>query len=113
MFEIFCIETFYMCSKIVFLSSTYDLLQKGPAAHRDSCGKVGLNGGYFDNPDLRFGVTCYGMKPDSTTNTLTNSELELPPSTEEIEFEKRVQKFRDQLDTTTVNPWNRSLWSSS
>jgi len=94
--------------------ATYDSLQKGPVAHRDSCGKVGLNGGYFDNPDLRFGVTCYGMKPDSSaTNSLTHSELELPPSTEEIEFEKRVQKFREQLDTTTVDPWNRSLWSSS
>ena len=94
--------------------TTYDSLQKGPVAQRDSCGKVGLNGGYFDNPDLRFGVTCYGMKPDSSvTNSLTHSELELPPSTEEIEFEKKVQKFREQLDTTTVDPWNRSLWSSS
>jgi hypothetical protein len=94
--------------------STYDSLQKGPVEQRTSCGTVGLNGGYFDNPDLRFGVTCYGMKPDaSTTNALTHNGLELPPSTEEIEFQKKVQKFRDQLDTTTVDPWNRSLWSSS
>ena len=94
--------------------STYDSLQKGSIDHRDSCGKVGLNGGYFDNPDLRFGVTCYGMKPSSTaTNTLTPNEMALPPSAEDIEFEKKVQKFRDQLDTTTVDPWNGSLWSSS
>ena len=94
--------------------TTYNSLQKGPAEQRDSCGKVGLNGGYFDNPDLRFGVTCYGMKPsESSTNALTHSELEIPLSTEEIQFEKKVQKFREQLDTTTVDPWNRSVWSSS
>jgi hypothetical protein len=94
--------------------STYDSLQKGPVEHRDSCGKPGINGGYFDNPDLRFGVTCYGMKPEkSATDSLTHSQIELPPSTEEIEFEKKVQKFREQLDTTTVDPWNRSIWSSS
>jgi hypothetical protein len=39
--------------------------------------------------------------------------IALPPSTEEIEFEKKVQKFREQLDITTVDPWNRSIWSSS
>ena len=94
--------------------ATYDSLQKGPVEHRDSCGKPGINGGYFDNPDLRFGVTCYGMKPEkSATDSLTHSQIALPPSTEEIEFEKKVQKFRDQLDTTTVDPWNRSIWSSS
>jgi hypothetical protein len=94
--------------------TTYDSLQKGPVDKRDSCGKVGLNGGYFDNPDLRFGVTCYGMKPDSSkTNSSSRHSIELPPSTEEIEFEKKVQRFRDQADTTTVDPWNRSTWSSS
>ena len=91
--------------------ATYDSLQKGPADHRDSCGKVGLNGGYFDNPDLRFGVTCYGTKPNVSKTSRTG--IELPPSTEEIEFEKKVQRFRDQSDATTIDPWNRSTWSSS
>jgi hypothetical protein len=95
-------------------SSTYEELQQGPEDQKGACGKPGLNGGYFDNPDLRFGVTCYGMKPsESSTNALTHSKLEIPLSTEEIEFEKKVQKFREQLDTTTVDPWNRSVWSSS
>jgi hypothetical protein len=94
--------------------ATYDSLQKGSAEQRDSCGKPGINGGYFDNPDLRFGVTCYGMKPEkSATDSLTHNVIALPPSTEEIEFEKKVQKFREQLDITTVDPWNRSIWSSS
>jgi len=94
--------------------STYDLLQKGPENNRDACGKAGVNGGYFDNPDLRFGVTCFGMKPDSAkTNSLTHAGVELPLSTEEIEFQKKVQRFHDQLDDIKIDPWNRSVWSSS
>lgn len=27
------------------------------------CGYPGINGGYFPNKDLRFGVNCYGVKP--------------------------------------------------
>jgi len=91
--------------------STFDSLQKGTPEQQTACGKVGVNGGYFDNPDLRFGVNCYGMKP-ATTNARTSSEVELPVSTEELEFQKKVQRFRDQQDTTTVDPWNKSQWSS-
>ena len=36
-------------------------LQKG--SERDSCGKPGVNGGYFENRQLKFGVNCYGYKP--------------------------------------------------
>ena len=36
---------------------TYEKMQKGPKEQRQACGKPGINGGYFDNPDLRFGVT--------------------------------------------------------
>ena len=90
---------------------TYDKTQSGPDVGKNVCGQVGLNGGYFDNPDLRFGVTCYGTKPDASKSS--RNSIELPPSTEEIEFEKKVQRFRDQADATTVDPWNRSTWSSS
>jgi len=31
--------------------------------NRKYCGYPGLNGGYFANKDLRFGVNCYGIKP--------------------------------------------------
>lgn len=30
----------------------------------DACGYPGINGGYFSNPELRFGVNCYGIKRD-------------------------------------------------
>jgi hypothetical protein len=92
--------------------ATYEKLQKGDAEYRNACGRPGVNGGYFDNPDLRFGVTCYGTRPEEgSTDELLESQVALPPSTAEIEYDKKVQKFREQLATLTVLPFNRSQWS--
>jgi hypothetical protein len=92
---------------------TYAKLQKGSPEQRNACGKVGINGGYFDNPELRFGVNCYGKRPSKTlTNELQEGGVQLPQSPDEIEYEKRVQKFREQLATTNVLPFNREQWGS-
>ena len=93
--------------------STWDKLQQGSPEHRNACGKVGVNGGYFDNPELAFGVNCYGTKPPkSATDELLESQVALPPSPSEIEFEKKVQKFRDQMATINVLPFHRGQWSA-
>jgi hypothetical protein len=93
--------------------STWDKLQSGPAEYNNACGRIGVNGGYFDNPELAFGVNCYGVKPSkNATDELMEAQIALPPTAEEIEFDKRVQKFRDQLNTTTVLPFHRGQWSS-
>lgn len=92
--------------------ATWDKLQKGAPEYRSACGQPGVNGGYFDNPDLRFGVNCFGVKPAKTdTDELNESSVALPQSAEEIEFEKRVQRFRDQLNTLTVLPFSRGKWT--
>jgi hypothetical protein len=91
---------------------TYNKLQKGAPEYRNACGNIGINGGYFDNPELRFGVNCYGMKPaKSETDELEESAVQLPASPAEIEYEKKVQKFREQLDTATVLPFRRGQWT--
>ena len=92
--------------------STWDKLQHGSPEYRNACGKVGVNGGYFDNPELAFGVNCYGVKPPkSATDELLESQVSLPPSPAEIEFEKKVQKFRDQMSTINVLPFQKGKWS--
>ena len=91
---------------------TWEKLQKGSPEYRNACGKPGVNGGYFDNPELRFGVNCYGVRPPkSAMDELLASQVALPPSTEEIEFDKKVQKFREQMNTMTVLPFRRGNWS--
>jgi hypothetical protein len=94
-------------------TATYEKLQKGAAEYRNACGKPGVNGGYFDNPELRFGVNCYGQRPaQNATDELHNNSVELPPTTEMIEYDKKVQRFREQLGTTTVLPFRRGQWTA-
>jgi hypothetical protein len=91
---------------------TYDKLQKGAPEYRNACGNVGINGGYFDNPELRFGVNCFGVKPaKNATDELEQSGVQLPASPAEIEYEKKVQKYREQMATTTVLPFRRDQWT--
>jgi len=92
---------------------TYEKLQKGHPQYHNACGRPGINGGYFDNPELLFGVNCFGVRPaKNAMDELNNSDVALPPTTDEIEFEKKVQKFRDELEDTTVLPFNKNSWSA-
>ena len=91
---------------------TYEKLQKGPAEYRNACGKPGVNGGFFDNPDLRFGVNCIGPKPAQNATSELNDGVDLPPTAEMIEYDKKVQRFREQLTTTTVLPFRRGQWEA-
>jgi hypothetical protein len=45
--------------------NTYDKLQK-IEGHENDCGRPGVNGGYMKNPEIKFGVNCYGYKPRMT-----------------------------------------------
>jgi len=41
--------------------ATWQALQTDPV-NKTNCGRPGINGGYFD-PQTKFGVNCYGVKP--------------------------------------------------
>lgn len=86
--------------------STWTQLQADPLA-RTACGRPGINGGYFD-PGTKFGVNCYGPKPPDNTN----AKYPLPvPGTDPTMFNQLVNKFKSQLNTMSVNAFNRSAWS--
>jgi hypothetical protein len=86
--------------------TTWTKLQEDPIA-RTSCGRPGINGGYFD-PNTKFGVNCYGPKP--TDNTNAKYPLPLPGSDPTV-FNQLVNKFKSQLNTMSVNAFNRDAWS--
>jgi hypothetical protein len=93
--------------------ATYDKIQMGPEEQRMSCGTPGVNGGYFDNPELRFGVNCYGSKP-SETNADERNQMKrnhnLTPET--ILYDKKVQDYKVKLDQIPINPFTSGTWSS-
>ena len=94
--------------------STWDVLQSGPEKDRLSCGRPGVNGGFFDNPELRYGVNCYGVKPDQKDHdaTAVASGEGAPLNPGELEQEKKIAKYRGETNYISILPWNKTAWSS-
>jgi hypothetical protein len=87
--------------------STYDKLQHGPEGDRMSCGLPGVNGGYFPNAEQRFGVNCYGKRPAESAldERLQREERSVTA------YDREVNKFKAEIDSIGVNPWNSKQWS--
>jgi hypothetical protein len=94
--------------------SSYQELQEGPPEQRGACGRPGVNGGYFDNPEMKFGVTCSGKRPSQSNHdaTVVTSGATRALTASGLEFEKKVQEFKAQSDSMGVLPFNKSKWSS-
>ena len=94
---------------------TWEKLQSGPEEQRMACGRPGVNGGYFDNPELRFGVNCYGPKPGQSKHdeAAIAKRTGVPLTPSGLEFEKKVSKYRSEADNIGVLPFNEGKWSSS
>ena len=93
-------------------TKTWDKLQK-IKGHENDCGRPGINGGYIDNENVRFGVNCFGYKPKMTNDEmLMMSETPLYPKTqEEIDFERRVDFWKKQIPDIIVAPFSHNRWS--
>jgi hypothetical protein len=96
-------------------TDTWQKLQAGPEEERGACGRPGINGGYFDNPELRFGVNCYGPKPAQSTHdeSTVAKRSGQPLTAAALEVEKKVNKFRSEADNIGVLPFNGNKWSNN
>jgi len=94
---------------------TYEKLQKGTKAQRTSCGKPGVNGGFFDNPALKFGVTCYGVKPPQKNHdaTLLPSGEANPYDPDALEFDKKVAEFQAMSENIGILPFKAGDWTGA
>ena len=72
--------------------------------NKNTCGEPGINGGYFENSKLSFGVNCYGKKPkpkfgerikNSDNNNNNNND----------------NKIKIDLNKVVISPFNRDKWS--
>ena len=93
---------------------TWEQLQNGSEDQRDACGRPGLNGGFFDNPELQFGVNCYGSRPPQKDHDVTDvtSGQGTPLSVGGLDFEKKIAKYRGEASSMGILPWNKKTWSS-
>ena len=82
-------------------------LQNNPNTE-DVCGEPGVNGGYYNNTNMKFGVNCYGVKPNASSLWKDIQKLK------EIQGgngDALVAKYLDQLDKYNVESWDSSKWS--
>tara|TARA_B110000037_G_scaffold48121_1_gene58921 strand:+ start:2408 stop:3052 length:645 start_codon:yes stop_codon:yes gene_type:complete len=69
--------------------------------------KSGLNGGYFDKPDLKFGVNCFGIKPENKNIELKPTYCKEKTFCEKEENEKACIRSPDDY----ISPFNEDKWS--
>jgi DNA mismatch repair ATPase MutL len=84
--------------------------------HEHDLGRPGVNGGYFQNPNIRFGANCYGVKPKMTDaeKALMDSRKSriYPKSPEDTLLDKKVNFFMNNKDKLMViNSYNNQKWS--
>jgi predicted membrane protein len=94
--------------------STWNLLQKHEST-KNSCGRPGINGGWFSNPLMRFGANCYGIKPEPTAAELAKMRNHVPPpnpvTPQQKELEEKIKQWKTkQNDLLTVFGFNSSTW---
>lgn len=87
-------------------------LQKNDAT-KNACGRPGINGGYIANPNVRFGINCYGHKPLITNqeqHLMKNSDI-VPKTQKDIQFDNLVNHYKNQLRDILVAPFNKKNWN--
>jgi hypothetical protein len=87
-------------------------LQKIPG-HEHDCGRPGINGGYIANPKIKYGINCYGYKPkinEAEIQDMANRPI-YPKTQKEIDFEKKVAKWKEKIPDILISPFNHENWS--
>lgn len=73
----------------------------------DRCGFPGVNGGYYKNSNLKFGVNCYGKKPGPKNN----ERIKPGYINNYSNNEKKLFKFKHNINRFKVLPFNDGKWS--
>ena len=92
---------------------TYDRLQTIPG-HENDCGRTGVNGGYIANPNVKFGINCYGNKPKITSeeDELMKTATPYPETAKDLAFQKRIDFWKNKVDEILVSPFNYNTWGT-
>ena len=86
---------------------TWQKYQKDEST-KHACGRPGINGGYIEDKNTKYGVNCYGKKPAPTEEDLERMKscsIDVPPK------EKEVNEWADKLGCLTISSYNNFKWS--
>jgi len=95
--------------------STWDALQT-TKTQKNKCGRPGVNGGYVDDPNMRYGVNCYGVKPKPKDSDLAalaaSSGSAIPKSADDLVMDMKIQFWKDNADKILkINSYSNNKWS--
>ncbi len=84
----------------------------------DCGGEPGVNGGYFPNKNIEFGVNCYGIKPKARKENIIYETTTTPnTSSDSLNEEASVTTTRNPnlidevIDEINISPFNTNKWS--
>ena len=81
---------------------------------KHNCGRPGINGGYMENPNIKFGANCFGKRPAAkSTDLLKLNTGDLAPKTQdEIVLDQKVNAWKANAAKLELNPFNHLKWSA-
>ena len=79
-----------------------------------SVGVALIIGGFIKNPNVKFGVNCFGPKPDKRLqDDLYMQAIGTEPRvTEDAKVNELEKHWKSQIDNVLVAPFNKDNWSS-
>jgi hypothetical protein len=83
-------------------SNFWNELQKDPYKKYE-CGKPGVNGGFFENQNYKFGANCYGVKPKPKSDEI-EKDRNLKLNSRDI----LVDQYKEGLDKIKISPFDNS-----
>jgi hypothetical protein len=90
---------------------TYNKLQQ-VEGHEHDCGRPGINGGYFDDSNIKFGVNCYGVKPEinDPSEKLMDNMTFFPQSEKDLKMKEKLDFLKTKMDDLIISPFNVKKW---
>lgn len=84
--------------------------------YKHACGRPGINGGFISNPNIKYGVNCYGKKPSPTDMEEKMLEAKkdsvVPRSREQVKMDRRVEFWKENASKLlNINSFNKDKWS--
>ena len=88
--------------------STWKNLQDNNPGSRDICGTPGINL-VRNDPDLLYGVNCYGVKPEPKGNEKVKQVM---LNDKQIAINAKIAQFQKNINAIGVTPFNSDSWSA-
>jgi hypothetical protein len=64
----------------------------------------------MENPNLKFGVNCYGVKPQYSNKDISGIKIQSASSISNVE-QARIDYWKQHMDQLQINSFNFSNWT--